>query len=1186
MSCPAYHMDGLQETTCSPSNPFALNICASCNMPCSLDDTMYACKICLYSLCASCHQIQHFLFDDLKCNEQSHSSSKKQRAAKEAIDTKYEAELIEQYIELALSHNSEWKTHSKSSHSRIESMKPSPCESSVYRGITSNKHNICINHYYDYLRLGHQIHASSLQFATASQLIIDEDHEVRHDKYYDEMKKTYPRDVQYMLARFRLDLHHFDGQTYSVVGLLSYSLPPSHKLYSKPSKSCQRIAMQPEAKLCYQRTSSLYTSHNFTFCRITHNSNCVVSQTAINAFHQQCNSIRHALQRQSSHSAQEHDEKTANDNQQEDDLLTADVDTPFGSQPNIQRAHSQPPSSQRKYRQYDDDRHRVHDHESDSLMLSQSNCAQHKERPFNPPSIKIHDTHSAVLDEANRAKSSRLSLTHYHQEADAEPAYKGKSNTSTSSLYRVYSPRKDTLGSNDKEEANDANDVNVCSPMSIVISSDTEHEQQEQPLADDLHGFLQSNSSTSSAKSIWSKFAHKNAETVEEKTKVQTSEHTKESKASKLSKSMSNILSKTPKFSLSSKFWDRPSKPHANKAPNTFSFSPKRKQKTNSKPKQTRSLQDLIRKNKIEYGFDYQSDETDNEETDERAEAEKKDDDEQEPLKNFRSNSAANPLDMAVFPCPKSRWIPDKTAKKCMCCEGKFGSKKVFKSGKHHCRKCGLVVCTNCSERELKGHRVCDRCYSRFQQYELAAMAADLRDTNPVKPVDTKRSDSSRLFDSSDTEQEETMVSAELEVDEKQSFSASSASKSFAVQSFDLFMESCSMTKNGVNGKYLARFYENGYDDIRMMEFVDRQLLMEEIGLKNKLLINLVLKRVEWLKESQLEFKSILLSKLKLPKRYILLLNEKGIVNMEYLVRFVPNREGLKTQFAITNTPHLDALYAEMKRYENGCGGVGVGDGTSTPSVFQKEGGRISFIIPPGTRELARRVQEEEDECCSASETTSPSTPGSESGVDHHLRHLAELTVVTNGNGLSTKLLSETEIVDAWQALKSNEWTRLYRKLTENEDQNACQQIFALIVKCWNVLIGVEEQSDKKQSDDSEMSYKERTNLALINCAYLDSLNVPTLANEYSALIAFLENEIWTQIEDESMTLQMTKKAAQMECHAFVVQCCYILWSVLHCGLEVMPKQSVDVSLDEAKCCIFPGLLKDKQYVCELVYSE
>lgn len=75
MSCPGYHIDGLHEL----SNPLQLNsnnnnkypICKGCNKPCPINETIYGCHRCLYSLCSSCYKIQQFVFDDLKSNDKA-----------------------------------------------------------------------------------------------------------------------------------------------------------------------------------------------------------------------------------------------------------------------------------------------------------------------------------------------------------------------------------------------------------------------------------------------------------------------------------------------------------------------------------------------------------------------------------------------------------------------------------------------------------------------------------------------------------------------------------------------------------------------------------------------------------------------------------------------------------------------------------------------------------------------------------------------------------------------------------------------------------------------------------------------------------------------------------------------------------------------------------------------------------
>merc|ERR1712137_11471 len=58
-------------------------------------------------------------------------------------------------------------------------------------------------------------------------------------------------------------------------------------------------------------------------------------------------------------------------------------------------------------------------------------------------------------------------------------------------------------------------------------------------------------------------------------------------------------------------------------------------------------------------------------------------------------------------------WIPDKLLKNCMLCDAKF----TTINRRHHCRKCGKLVCGSCSSKKYKLEnmgkvcRVCDMCY-------------------------------------------------------------------------------------------------------------------------------------------------------------------------------------------------------------------------------------------------------------------------------------------------------------------------------------------------------------------------------------------------------------------------------------------------------------------------------------------
>ncbi|XP_008282772.1 pleckstrin homology domain-containing family F member 2-like [Stegastes partitus] len=65
-------------------------------------------------------------------------------------------------------------------------------------------------------------------------------------------------------------------------------------------------------------------------------------------------------------------------------------------------------------------------------------------------------------------------------------------------------------------------------------------------------------------------------------------------------------------------------------------------------------------------------------------------------------------------------WIPDHAAQKCMRCLGKF----TATNRRHHCRRCGFVVCNACSkERAVIGHihatkrlRICKFCHQTRQR--------------------------------------------------------------------------------------------------------------------------------------------------------------------------------------------------------------------------------------------------------------------------------------------------------------------------------------------------------------------------------------------------------------------------------------------------------------------------------------
>lgn len=92
-------------------------------------------------------------------------------------------------------------------------------------------------------------------------------------------------------------------------------------------------------------------------------------------------------------------------------------------------------------------------------------------------------------------------------------------------------------------------------------------------------------------------------------------------------------------------------------------------------------------------------------------------------------------------------WVPDAESNNCMICKK---SQFTFLNRRHHCRKCGAVVCGNCSTQKVllpsqssKPLRVCDPCYDNLTKTE---------DKTNANVTDGKPSDSSGEEDSDEDE--------------------------------------------------------------------------------------------------------------------------------------------------------------------------------------------------------------------------------------------------------------------------------------------------------------------------------------------------------------------------------------------------------------------------------------------------
>uniref|UniRef100_A0A672V8Q9 Zinc finger FYVE domain-containing protein 26 n=1 Tax=Strigops habroptila TaxID=2489341 RepID=A0A672V8Q9_STRHB len=89
-------------------------------------------------------------------------------------------------------------------------------------------------------------------------------------------------------------------------------------------------------------------------------------------------------------------------------------------------------------------------------------------------------------------------------------------------------------------------------------------------------------------------------------------------------------------------------------------------------------------------------------------------------------------------PPPKQQWIPDDTETICMVCKTE---RFTMFNRRHHCRRCGRLVCSSCSTKKMAVEacrenlsRVCDQCYSYYNREHL-----------PAEPTKTSNNDYSTV---------------------------------------------------------------------------------------------------------------------------------------------------------------------------------------------------------------------------------------------------------------------------------------------------------------------------------------------------------------------------------------------------------------------------------------------------------
>uniref|UniRef100_A0A182WK48 FYVE-type domain-containing protein n=1 Tax=Anopheles minimus TaxID=112268 RepID=A0A182WK48_9DIPT len=98
----------------------------------------------------------------------------------------------------------------------------------------------------------------------------------------------------------------------------------------------------------------------------------------------------------------------------------------------------------------------------------------------------------------------------------------------------------------------------------------------------------------------------------------------------------------------------------------------------------------------------------------------------------------------------RDRWVKDEDALQCMCCRRTFS----MLNRRHHCRRCGRVVCHSCSKKKLRlqsfyedvAVRVCDDCWRNLAGTEPKDRQPETGTTTP-SGVQSRMSDSSGQYE-------------------------------------------------------------------------------------------------------------------------------------------------------------------------------------------------------------------------------------------------------------------------------------------------------------------------------------------------------------------------------------------------------------------------------------------------------
>ena len=130
----------------------------------------------------------------------------------------------------------------------------------------------------------------------------------------------------------------------------------------------------------------------------------------------------------------------------------------------------------------------------------------------------------------------------------------------------------------------------------------------------------------------------------------------------------------------------------------------------------------------------------------------------------------------------------------------------------------------------------------------------------------------------------------------------------YCLKSFHLFMD-----EQIKIDEIKTRFIKIGkYNDIRMMEYLDEDILSNDIGINNKLFIKLILNECKEFIISKQRFVQLIAN-----KRYIEILNNKGIYNVQQFEAFIKTENKLK-DIGIKNQSHRKHIWYKVMNEING----------------------------------------------------------------------------------------------------------------------------------------------------------------------------------------------------------------------------------------------------------------------------